>query len=171
MYCSAWQRQNLNVDIKQSCKDRISSLPSNLVSCHSVSVSDTASVSDSCLPPATQSLHLYFNLSCQNVLTPNTFSVTSRKGGFRVYCSHYNLIILILSMPAIIERNKRTTTYDLASGDIRVPTCGAKRSLTRLQEQLLLPRMVLMGKPEIFRAVGLYMPTTTTFRISTMRGL
>ena len=45
--------------------NRISSLPSNLVTVSCVSESHTASVSDtsSCIPPAIQNLHLYFNLT------------------------------------------------------------------------------------------------------------
>ena len=81
--------------------------------------------------------------------------------------------------PTISEGNKRTTSKGTRGlrrmvslrETLRVPTWGAKRSLTRLQGQLLFSRMDPMGKPEIFRTVALHMPTTTTFQISMMRKL
>ena len=61
MYRSVWQRRNRNEDIKLSSENnRISSLPSNPVSC--VSVSHPASLSDCRIPPAIQNLRLRFNL-------------------------------------------------------------------------------------------------------------
>ena len=50
-------------------------------------------------------------------------------------------------MSEILDGNKRTTSYDLASGDTRVPTCGAKRSLTRLLGQLLLGNSITKNGP------------------------
>ena len=50
-----------------------------------------------------------------------------------------------------------------------IPTCGAKRSPTGLPGLYLLPRMDQVGKQEFSWAVGLHMPTKTTFQISTMK--
>ena len=72
-------------------------------------------------------------------------------------------------MSAIIAENKKSTQFDLATGDIASTCCGAKTSPTTLAGQLLEPRMVQMGRPDISWDVGLHMPTTTTFRPTTMR--
>ena len=64
VYRSAWQRQNLNEDIKSEQREIAQALYRQiLVSC--VAVSHTLPFIDSCIPPVIQNPRLYFKLTAQ----------------------------------------------------------------------------------------------------------